>query len=302
VRAAAQSLALAGLVVGLAVGSAGCPRLGVIDDGTSVSWGPANNGKLMRPIKVPRRGEGYHVPPRWWTRGNNWGTDEMVDLIAYMGRRVRSEHRGSSIGIADLSPRRGGPSRWHRSHQSGRDVDLIFFVTDGKGRPVAYDDMRHINDDGVTRAGTGADGSPLPSYKFDVERNWTLIKAALTNPIARVQYIFVSDPLRQMMLEHARQIGESPDLIAAASYVVKQPGGAAPHDDHFHVRIYCSRSDRDAGCEDYGPLRWTKRDQKYVEGSRRSLVAGLPQSEKLARVPAMLSLGTLPFRGFVPKK
>lgn len=283
-------------VVGLAL--AGCPRLGVIDDGSTLSYGPASGGRLINPDRLPRRGEGFHIPTRWATRGLNFGTDEMLLFIAHMGRAVTTEHPRSSIGIADISLAKGGPSAWHRSHQTGRDVDIVFFMTDSRGRPVAYEDMRHVGPDGVTRPAAGAVGT----YKFDVARNWSLIRAAIENPVARVQFIFVYDPLRQLLLDHARAQGESADLIAQASHILRQPAGAAPHDDHFHMRIYCAGSDRVHGCEDTGPLRWVKRDMKYVEGSRHTLVSALPVPQpELANVRAMLSLSSLPFRGFRPK-
>ena len=48
-----------------------------------------------------------------------------------------------------------------------------------------------------------------------------------------------------------------------------QPGGAPPHDDHFHVRVYCSRTDRFHGCEDGGPVwQHEKKTFKYVGPER----------------------------------
>lgn len=285
----------------LALSLTGCPRLGVIDDGTTLSYGPANRGRLINPQRLPRRGDGFHIPNRWATRGLNFGTDEMLLFLAHIGRAVSAEHARSSVSIADISLARGGPSAWHRSHQTGRDVDVIFFMTDRRGKPVPYEDMRHVGPDGVTRPGAGL-GGPLASYRFDVARNWSLVRAAIENPVARVQFIFIYDPLRQMLLDYAREKGESADLIAQASHILRQPGGAAPHDDHFHMRIYCAGSDRVQGCEDTGPLRWIKRDLKYVDGSRHTLLSALPPRDpELANVRAMLSLSSLPFRGFVPK-
>jgi penicillin-insensitive murein endopeptidase len=35
---------------------------------------------------------------------------------------------------------------------------------------------------------------------------------------------------------------------------LKQPGDSARHDDHLHVRVYCTPSDRRLGCVDLGPM------------------------------------------------
>ena len=135
----------------------------------------------------------------------------------------------------------------------------------------------------------------MRAHYFDVERNWYLVRSIIENPIVSVQYIFVFDPLKQMLLDHAGAIGEPPDVIEQASYLLHQPGDSAPHDDHFHVRLYCAKSDRAVGCRDRGVLRWTKKDRKYLHRPR---AAGVPVAVRqllTERMPAMLSLTSLPF-------
>ena len=42
-----------------------------------------------------------------------------------------------------------------------------------------------------------------------------------------------------------------------ARRVLLQPRGAAPHDDHYHVRIYCGEHERLQGCLNNGSIhRW----------------------------------------------
>jgi hypothetical protein len=43
--------------------------------------------------------------------------------------------------------------------------------------------------------------------------------------------------------------------VKLAGDLMRQPGGVPPHDDHFHVRIYCAREDLLDGCRNLGPLR-----------------------------------------------
>lgn len=273
----------------------------MFDDGTSVSWGRTNGGRLVNARLLPRRGDGYWIPPRWADRGLNYGTDEMIRLLVYLGRRMSREYPGAELGVADISPERGGRSAWHGSHQSGLDVDLLFFEVDHRGRPVRSSAMLHYAEDGSVAVGDGPQSASAGVRYFDVERNWYLVRSVIENPIARVQYIFIFDPLRQMLLDHATAIGEPPDIVLEASYLLHQPGDSAPHDDHFHIRIFCANTDRMIGCRDRGNLRWTKKDRKYRDRPRTGGVPVAVADLLSRRMPAMFSLTSLPFRGGVVK-
>lgn len=231
-----------------------------------MSYGPANRGYLINPARVPRRGHGLVSPPRWHKRGLRYGTDELVAVIRHAGQRMVASDRRAVIGVADLSPKHGGPSAWHRSHQTGRDVDLLFFVTDERRKPLSLNTMVHFRADGTgllttEDSGEGASDEPQTIY-FDTERNWRLVRTLIENPIAKVQYIFVADWLKQRLLDHAHERGEPNDLVLAASHLMREPS-VSPHDDHFHIRVYCADNDRSMGCVDYGRLRWNKKDFKY---------------------------------------
>lgn len=252
-------MAAARITILLAVVTAGisCTQLGMIDDGTSVSWARTNGGKLLRPVELPASGDGYVIPERWAKRGLNYGTDEMVSLVVYMGRELKRAYPEALMGVADISFPNGGPSDWHSSHQVGRDVDLLMFATTMDGKPLNPTEMRYYNEFGETYM-AGA------KQRFDVARTWHMVRVALTNPIARVQYMFIFDPLKQMLLDYAQRIGEPAALIQHASYVLHQPGDSARHNDHIHLRIYCSPEDLQKGCIDRGDLRWTKKYAKYT--------------------------------------
>ena len=230
-----------------------------MNDGTSVSYGPSRHGTILNPARLPARGDGYWIPPQWDRRGLAYGTDELVDSLVYLGRDVSRQLPGRVISVADLSLERGGRSRWHRSHQTGRDVDILFLVNDASGRPVAADTMRRY---GADRAAVTAGEAPASRF-FDDEANWVLVRSLMSNPIAEVQYIFVSDDLKQRLIDHATERGEPEGLIQQAGWLLHQPGDSLPHDDHFHVRIFCPRSDLGYGCRDFGNLRWHKKDHKY---------------------------------------
>lgn len=234
-------LTLAAAFAGLA-GLAACAELGVVGDGTTVSWGPPNEGVLLGGARLPLAGEGFVVPPRWAARGTQYGTDELIDTIAFVGRAVVAAHPGSRLVVGDLSMRGGGESPHHRSHQTGRDVDLVLFARDRAGRALEVIEMRHFGEHGRTVDG----GEPL---RFDAARQWTVVRALLEAPGPGVANIFLYAPLRDLVLDHARASGAPDAVVDLAGLVMAQPGDSAPHDDHMHVRLFCAAAD--ATCTDY---------------------------------------------------
>jgi penicillin-insensitive murein DD-endopeptidase len=274
--------------------TASCSAIGAINDGTSLSYGSTSGGWLVNAVKLPVRGDGYVIPPQWASRGLNYGTEELVSIIVRSARRVDKEMGdGVKLYVADLSPEVGGASAWHRSHQTGRDADLIFFARDDEGRPAPLPKtMALYGADGGTPAFDSA-GKPLPRLWFDTPRNWLLVRALVEDPVVDVQYLFISTPLKQMLLAHARSIGEPQDLIARADAVLQQPGDSLPHDDHLHLRIYCPTSDRGLGCRDRGPLRWHKKLWKYLPEEGELAALAMPAGAPFCRIVSQVVLGSL---------
>ncbi|WP_146660453.1 penicillin-insensitive murein endopeptidase [Enhygromyxa salina] len=262
-------------LVGVAA-SVGCATPGHWTDYTSVSVGRAAGGRIHRPIEMPTRGPGYKVPATWRERGNQWGTTELVATIERAAANVQQGRRRVTLGVADLSPKRGGKTIWHASHQSGRDVDLIFYAVNEQGRqlPPPEVEMVHFDEDGhpfVPRhmRATGYEEPTWSQRRFDDANNWALVEALLSDRSIRVQWIFVSSKLEQRLLRWAERHDRPRWVIEYGREVMKQPSARAPHDDHFHVRLYCSRADRELGCTDTGPI-WhhEKKTYKYVGPER----------------------------------
>ncbi len=171
----------------------------------------------------------------------HWGTDELVGLLQRVARAVHGRF-ALRLTVGDLSARDGGVVGHHRSHQSGRDVDLAFFMraapargTTRPGRPVDPDDYYVFGPDGRSLNG---------AYVFDDDRNWALISTLLTDRLTRIERIFVSSPLRSRLLRHARSLGVSDALVTLAANTLVQPANVSPHNNHFHVRIACPSADR----------------------------------------------------------
>jgi penicillin-insensitive murein endopeptidase len=280
--------ALGRVVVALgAAALAACAPLGVVDDGTSVSMGRANRGWILSPARLPDHGEGYRVPPRWSERGLRYGTDELVGLVIDVGRRVARAAPGARVTVGDLSWERGGSSRWHRSHQSGRDLDLCLFMTDLEGRPVELEVMRRVGPDGLTIDDRALKEPPL---RLDVPRTWALVRALAEHVGAELQFLLLYEPLTQLLLDHARAAGEPVAVIERARALLRQPGDSAVHDDHLHVRLLCSAADRAYGCEDYGAVApWARKADK----PSGSWWASLPEPARLALVAPLSTVVAL---------
>ncbi len=249
----------------------GCVELGVITDGTAVSKGRPSAGVLVDGLRLPDVGEGFATRSPWKERGNRYGTDEMIDLITGVGRRLATTVKGPRLIVADLSARGGAlaAKKWHRSHQNGRDVDLVYFMRDAEGKPMEADAMRPFGPDLKAKDGSG--------ISIDVARTWALVKELVTAPEATVQWVFMYEPIARKLLEHAVAEGEPEALIAKARLALKQPGDSAPHHDHIHVRVYCNPNDVAQGCVNFGPMElWLARETERVEqGDHPTIVASL---------------------------
>lgn len=162
-----------------------------------------------------------------------YGHPSLVLMLQRSGKQMAREAAGAVLLIGDLSSEFGGPLPGHRSHQSGRDADVGFFVMDEKGRPKTVDHFVPIGADGKARDGSG--------LVFDDYRNWLLIQMWLKDSRAGIKYVFVAKPLRKRLLDFASARPAFRKYAAAAAELLIQPSNSAAHDDHFHVRITCPK-------------------------------------------------------------
>ena len=80
------------------------------------------------------------------------------------------------------------------------------------------------------------------------------MKALLTDEEIEVQWIFVSAGLKARLLEWALENESDQQVLEQAASILRQPGDSAPHDDHFHVRIYCPKDKFGTYCVDTKPF------------------------------------------------
>jgi penicillin-insensitive murein DD-endopeptidase len=160
-----------------------------------------------------------------------FGLPSLVLMLNRTAKQIARQTPGSRLLVGDLSREVGGPLSGHKSHQSGRDADVGFFVLDADNRPTNSRKLIAFDKNGAARDGSG--------LKFDDYRNWLLVQLWLKDERARLQYVFVASHLRKRLLDFALRRPAFRKYVQPASMLLRQPQNALPHDDHFHIRIHC---------------------------------------------------------------
>lgn len=210
----------------------------------SRSCGLPWDGQLRGGVRL-QPGPTLRYLPQYTANDRFYGTAELVGLLERAAQAVNAQWPNSVLSIGELSTQRGGRIEGHHSHRSGRDADLGFFVHDERGNFGAPLRFMAFDGPGIGTAGSRA-------LHFDDARNWSLVASLLRDQGARLQYAFVSQPLRTRLLMEGRRRGETDAFLRAAAAVLVQPAVGHKHDNHFHIRIYCARDDRPQ-CMDSAP-------------------------------------------------
>jgi penicillin-insensitive murein endopeptidase len=250
------SLWRGGLAAALVLGaSLGCTRTpSPLTPAVRGSVGTPSSGVLTEGRLVRSDAEGLR-----WLRNNDrhWGLPRFAEAIERAAARVARERPGAKLTVGDLStPTGGGPIVPHFSHRSGMDADLLFYATTLEGVPVDSPGFVHFGADGLAH-----DDAHSRWLRFDVDREWLLVRALVEDRDARVQWIFVSDVVHALLVEWAIARGDPPETIERADEVMRQPHPGGIHDDHLHVRTTCSPEEVVEGCQPMGPQRaWLSYD------------------------------------------
>lgn len=180
----------------------------------SISLGFVDEGRIINGRQFPE-GDGWIVVQPEYT----WGTAETVDYVLAAIGKVREQYpEAPPLRVNQISAKEGGYLRPHKSHQSGRDVDLAFYYPTAE--PVRVRERERY---------------------IDVAKNWALIKALVT--VTDVQVILVDRRVMKVIYAHALQSGEDPawlqTIFKSNTALVKH---ARRHRDHFHVRFFNGRA------------------------------------------------------------
>lgn len=192
------------------------------------SYGAPWDG-VLRNSEQLSEGEGYVVrrPLR------SFGTRSTIDAVKRAVATVREQFPDSHVlAIGDISAQSGGPITGHRSHQSGRDVDVGLIYR-------------------ATPDGFPHDFAPATDANIDCEATYALINEfADTTTDGGVQVIFLDFDVQRMIYDWALAHGEDPiELQKLLQFPNRDARGtlvqhAPHHDDHLHVRFRCPTAEK----------------------------------------------------------
>ena len=251
------------------------------------SFGYANHGVLLDGVALPETGPGYFRAKLG--EDTRWGAPVLRAALERAALAVqRAFPGGAPLVIGDISARNGGQHSRHGSHQTGRDVDILFYLQDATGRSVRGSGFYAFDELGASSI--HAPNAPVQGLAlFDTARNWELVRSLLLDDEAPAQWIFCANGIKARLLHYAALYERDPEVLVRAAYVLHQPSTGNPHSDHFHVRIACTAAERATGCLDAGPTwPWVRLAHEKPERSGcdddASLVRALMEDAPVERV------------------
>jgi len=196
----------------------------------TLSVGAPNDGRLVR---------GKHLATssavRLWNTTSGvpaWAAPNLLHAVEKAAQRTRAVFPGTTTVITALSHEKGGPIQGKRSHQTGRDADIVFFLVDAKGKPATAKQLVHIGGDGRGKDDKAA-------FTFDDARNWALVEALATDSDKAVTHVFVDSKVRQKMLAYSQTAHVAADKRDAVLQILFAADGEEPLDAMFHLRVVC---------------------------------------------------------------
>ncbi len=259
------------------------PYLDAEPSDRALSVGDTSSGRVVH-AKELVESDSIGILPKQRERDLKYGTEELVNLLQDAGKSLHDE-TSTKLWIGNIGKRGGGDIPFSVSHNAGRDADVALSYLDAANNPIDPPGLVALGKDGFSKD---------RSVQLDAKRTWITVRALVTDEGSDVEYIFLSDPLRKKLLTWGRDHGAKPSVCERVANVLRQPAGAAPHDDHLHVRIYCSAIDLSAGCVDTGTERPLVAARVQARSEKvREAVAALGAEDPSLRARAVLRLALL---------
>jgi len=194
----------------------------------SESVGKASSGKLVNGEKMPA-GPGYS----YGSRPNVYATNETITLLIQCFGQYRKKFTdGPDLVVGNMSRETGGKLDPHKSHQSGRDVDLGY-IHKQKFQPVTR--MLATDEDNL-----------------DPEKTWFLLKCFLDTK--KVKVMFIDYKIQKLLYEYLVKHKYKKGYLDGIFQYPKGKGTDAvikhlqSHHHHVHIRFLCP--EKDARCEE----------------------------------------------------
>lgn len=226
-----------------------------LDPSYSTSKGGPNEGSLEGGVPLPLHGPGYRFTPRKKVERRH-GTVEIVAALVRAAMHVDATmpktEPPSILTLGDIGMPEGGEIAGHGSHRAGRDADVMFYLQLEDGTPLPGKAIP------LDPEGKGTDYKDLVDptddvlVKIDVPRTWAFVAALLADDGVQIQQIYVVEHVRTLLLAHAKSVKADAAIVSRFGDVTCQP--RFPHDDHMHIRVFCTAQDIAGGCNDVAPI------------------------------------------------
>ncbi len=194
-------------------------------DRPSESIGLPHDGSITGAMPM-LEGPGRRITAERW---KTWATREtVVSLDRVLRAWAASAPSVQPILIGNLSTRRGGPLEPHKTHQSGRDVDISY--------PTQWDGKSKVS------------WQRIDKNNLDASATWRLLRLLVEH--ADVEVMFMDRSVQRLLLAYAEgHDAMSQSQLAAWLQVAEGSDEAlirhvAGHRDHLHVRLACPSSQR----------------------------------------------------------
>ncbi len=192
------------------------------------SLGQPWQGKLHDPTQL-EQGEGYVIRRPY----RAFGTKTTVEFIHHAITDLREQFPEAHVfAVGDISQESGGQITQHRSHQSGRDVDIGLVY---KSKPATFP----------------ADFIPATADNLDCEATYALVNefAETAKEDGGAQVIFLDYNVQGLLYHWAKDHGEDETIL---EHLFQYPSRGSSdslvrhipnHNNHIHVRFKCPGSD-----------------------------------------------------------
>jgi murein endopeptidase len=193
-------------------------------DAIASSYGAANRGRLYNAEPLPDD-ENYVVLYPHRTFGTFYTVSEIKRVLDNYYAAYPDAHK---LMVGDISFRRGRSMHPHKSHRSGRDIDISYPRQEA---PPNYRRFHYVRRDNL-----------------QVKRTLSLIKDLLDG--GYVEYIFMDRWFQKMLRQEAIAQGATDEWIERVFQYPDWHGGTAiirhspGHRNHFHARFKCQPTDR----------------------------------------------------------
>ncbi len=186
------------------------------------SVGTPNAGKLVAGEQMPP-GPGYIVRNPALAYATSETITSIIKCVAHVQRRFSGTH---DMVVGHLSKKGGGKLFPHKSHQSGRDVDLSYYHASIEPEKffVATQD------------------------NLDVTRTASFVQCLVDS--GQVKYIFIDTYIQKILYKHFDKKGATAEFLTTVFQYPAEEGKQLGiirhekgHDDHMHVRFACMPDD-----------------------------------------------------------